>query len=356
MTHCFRRLNYHLETFAAIAVSCLISFVLFACVAPTSNNLTKPNIPENELVAIQLVRDGLAFAASGRLVDAEFKFRQALYIKPAANNVKLNLAVVLERQARFSEARQWYLDLMSEVKQDRLREIEFELALARMDLLNEETLQQGYTSIDSIISELLASNPDAEANVLIARATQLKAASLFAHGFEEEALCCFLLNYEILPQAPSAEALVQLLNSMNLEDHVVKFFMGERGAVLESSTAKTELLVARYLLGELKSKQDFDSELTVRGEGAPLERSVIQELLQEQELADETVEVDGASEDQVSVFADSRLTDPLSFSRQSIKWPAAFEIIVADRVSDNLEASTSEAWWKTWWNSLKSAW
>lgn len=89
----------------------LISILLFGCALPREERVNQSFVPDKELFAANLVKEGLNYYGRSRYVEAEMRFQQALYLFPNLDGVKQNLAVVLEDQGRFEEARDIYLEL-----------------------------------------------------------------------------------------------------------------------------------------------------------------------------------------------------------------------------------------------------
>lgn len=59
-----------------------------------------------------LVNVGIAYAKTGELESAEYHLTRALELEPANQDVRLNLALMFEREARFPEASEHYLKLV----------------------------------------------------------------------------------------------------------------------------------------------------------------------------------------------------------------------------------------------------
>lgn len=66
-------------------------------------------VPEKELALLSLLKQGKDFSSSGRHDLAEREFRKALKLAPENAKIYNDLGFVLQAQARFAEARRYYL-------------------------------------------------------------------------------------------------------------------------------------------------------------------------------------------------------------------------------------------------------
>ena len=83
-----------------------------ACALPPPARENQNFIPDEELLTVSLVQEGLFYFSRSRYFDAEVRFRQALEIFPGAENMSSNLAVVLEYQGQFDESEAIYRELL----------------------------------------------------------------------------------------------------------------------------------------------------------------------------------------------------------------------------------------------------
>lgn len=87
-------------------------FLLVSCAPPPPTRSAQTFVPDAELSAVKIAREGLALFSRSRYVDAELKFRQVMRLNPNAHNVKFNLAVTLERMGVYEEAAAIYGELL----------------------------------------------------------------------------------------------------------------------------------------------------------------------------------------------------------------------------------------------------
>ena len=98
--------HYMLAILAGLSALCLAS-----CALPRPDN-QQNFVPDRELVAVSLARQGLGEMGRSQFLEAELLFRQALYISPQARNIKLNLALALGQLGQTDEALAIYEDFL----------------------------------------------------------------------------------------------------------------------------------------------------------------------------------------------------------------------------------------------------
>lgn len=87
--------------------------LLVGCALPPPDTTRQNFVPENEVLALRLTREGISFIQDGRYLDGEVSLRKALYIIPNSEKIKLNLGVSFFMQERFDEALDIFEDLHS---------------------------------------------------------------------------------------------------------------------------------------------------------------------------------------------------------------------------------------------------
>lgn len=91
-----------------------VAFLLAGCALPVSEKNQQDFIPERDLTIVELASEGLSYYKRSRYVDAELYLRQALFLAPEAENIRFNLAVVLQKQGLYSEAQEIYDALLAQ--------------------------------------------------------------------------------------------------------------------------------------------------------------------------------------------------------------------------------------------------
>ena len=174
-----------------------LALTLVSCAAPAPEREPQTFVSDRELTAVSLVREGLDFYRRSRFVDAELKLRQAHYLFPEADNIKLNLAIVLTEQSQFDESKQIFAELL--VKDP--ISVDYNLGLAKVYFAAGE-YQSALDQYQK--SELLAvdANQMAKATTLARSA----AAVAFRIGEEELARCA---SEEAYDYAKSPEELAK---------------------------------------------------------------------------------------------------------------------------------------------------
>lgn len=92
----------------------LLLLGLAGCAAPGELRIPEEFIPARDLDVVSLTREALRDAGRGRYADAELQLLQARSLAPQNRKLRLNLAVVLERQGRYEEAETVFRDLLAE--------------------------------------------------------------------------------------------------------------------------------------------------------------------------------------------------------------------------------------------------
>ncbi len=169
---------------------------LLGCALPQEDRKNALSIPQSEISAISILREGLVFYRKSRFEEAELKFRQALYLAPDSVEIKANLASALRAQQLFDEA-------LEVLKQDNKK------AHNSSDSIKspEPDLNAQSTHNLTLASVLYASGKHREANQiwntelvrsldlrqfdLATRILQNLAAAAFIDGHEATALCAY---------------------------------------------------------------------------------------------------------------------------------------------------------------------
>ncbi|HMO02661.1 MAG TPA: SDR family NAD(P)-dependent oxidoreductase [Oligoflexia bacterium] len=160
---------------------------LIAC-APPSGKVFKSElmISSVEVKAAEFAEDARAYFNSGRLAEAEINLRKAIYLDPKAENLKLNLIILLEKQGQYGEARSLANQLYQKalLEEDKLRSLIWKKRLALIDLA-EGNYQKARFGFESIIAGYLEGNNFDGAAPVIRELANLD----FILGEERLALC-----------------------------------------------------------------------------------------------------------------------------------------------------------------------
>ena len=93
----------------------LLAGWLAACATPIPEGLDQGSfVPADEVLVVQLARQGMDAFNRSRFIDAELYFRQALFVRPELLNLRLNLAVTLSRSGLDEEALDIYGQLLEQ--------------------------------------------------------------------------------------------------------------------------------------------------------------------------------------------------------------------------------------------------
>ncbi len=202
---------------------CLLAglVLLMGCASPDVRRPQKL-VSDKELLAIALVREGSTNFAQSRFMDAEIKFRQALYLYPDAQNIQRDLAISLGKLGFLSEAEQLLARLPNEASQ-------ITLLKAAMYYENGE-LAKARAAYMQALGDLLTNNKTQQALDV----TRSLAVLEFLQGHEEEALCYSYSAFALANPGVSSPT------------------------VLDEGVRHAKLLLA---LGAVRSSQEFATKL-----------------------------------------------------------------------------------------------
>ncbi|RMG41894.1 MAG: hypothetical protein D6719_07540 [Candidatus Dadabacteria bacterium] len=165
-----------------------------------------PFVSKKEVLGVTLAREGLHYYSKGRYVDAELKFRQALYLFPEADNIRLNLAVVLDRVGQYQESISNYQKLLGHDPD----ELIFWAGLAHVYVSSGD-----YNRALKIYRQSLIKALDDKDFKRAASFSESLAALNFKLGFEEEARCYSELAYVLDSGQLQLENYLKLLVATN---------------------------------------------------------------------------------------------------------------------------------------------
>jgi tetratricopeptide (TPR) repeat protein len=100
-----------MQFFKTAFCAVLIPILCTGCFIAPPESTRQALVPEKEVDALRINNEGLRYLSGGRFVDAEFRFRQALWLQPNAERIFLNLAASLFMQERYDESLEIFKDL-----------------------------------------------------------------------------------------------------------------------------------------------------------------------------------------------------------------------------------------------------
>jgi len=172
--------NMLIRVFLFFVFSVVTSLGLASCSPAQTTFQPETFVPNKELLAVSLAREGLSNYQRNRFLDAEFRLRQALYLAPEAENILVSLAIVLETQERFSEASQIFEELLMEYPDS-----VYHLLGAGRSKYREGLYEEAKTYFLKAYENALEEND----NVQASRSARNLSLVSFITGLEMEALC-----------------------------------------------------------------------------------------------------------------------------------------------------------------------
>ncbi|MCB0339299.1 MAG: tetratricopeptide repeat protein, partial [Bdellovibrionales bacterium] len=367
----------------------LILLLLCACALPPKSDTANISVvPTRELQAVSLGTEGISFSKRGRLLEAEFRFRQALYLFPDAVNLKVNLGVVLEKQGRFEEALAIYQDL-SAAEPD---SINFKGSVAKL-YFQAGMFQRAREQFTSAINDGLAllDRPSVEVTSDLSRPTPPEirkqisrlARSLsvleFTLGNEQEALCYSLFASTLSSEPDEVARHAKLLNALNLSQQAIEAIESFKAshALRNNSEILFQLAVASAAQDKLTDAHEMSTlaleakkvDPNVKFEALLLQEITVdyaEEALIRKEIAKKSLKLDvdldevedeesEEDEESYSAIEDPRLSDPEIVDKLALYWPYEFEELFYAKYDDYLKKKeeldkAKEGFWS---NALK---
>lgn len=206
-----------------------------------------------------IVSEALGFANNGRLINAEARLRQALYLEPANDRIAFNLAVIINQTGQSEEARGIVESLL--IKEP--RNPTYLQAFA--DILESQgDHERAKTKLKESFSIFTSAGNAARAS-LVARSISNIA---FGMGNEQEALC---YSYEALSLSPTpaqVSAHARLLVGLNLFHEAIEFIRS-RKALASEPGAFHALAMALFAEGDFKGALEAEDNAAGRLGQAP---------------------------------------------------------------------------------------
>jgi Tfp pilus assembly protein PilF len=302
-----------------ILLVCLGALLLGGCALPRPDSQQR-FVPNRELLAVSLARQGLGEIGRSRFIEAELLLRQALYLFPDARNVKLNLALAISQLGQTEEARAIYEDFLKSAPAS----LDVHLALASLY----------HSSGDFAATEdfLLRALTLATAHGISDKAIVVKqslASLYFETGREEEALC---LSDEALAGQSDADRVfshLRLLVALGLYERADREVATYKAVFGDAPQGRHlfEQALAVYALGREHAAATLlasAAEGRARESGLGLEMDVLGWLLKPDAAADKTNEDfqrrfgAGQISSAFSLFMPPRLLNALSAKVQQL--------------------------------------
>jgi len=239
----------------------LICIVLGGCALPQPEREKQNFIPQEELTTVSLVREGIYYFGKSRFVDAEFKFRQALYLFPEADNIRMNLAVTLKNQGQFDKSEEIYVTLLEDDPDD----IKVLSGLAHLYYASGNFDEAERYFLRSFYLAAERKNLEAASRFLRSLAV-LK----FKLGFEERALCyseeAMMLKKDPTEVLRHAKLLVAASYFVDAEK-LIRNYVGEATSKSNSKIIH-ELAMASFGLEKFKETVELENLLDGRAGAA----------------------------------------------------------------------------------------
>lgn len=251
-------------------------------------------VTDRELTVVSLTREGLYFFSRSRFVDAEFKFRQALYLAPDASNIQVNLAITLKNQGVFLESRKIFETLLIEEPDS----AEYLSGLAHV------YFEEGdYPNSERLFKKVVEVSIDQSNLETAAKAARSLAVLYFKNGDEDQALCYSMLGMAFRNDPIEVYRHARLLNATGfpfVAKEVVSEFVG-RTKVKQNVELLYELGLSHFALDEFREADELlelASSLNKAALGLDAELALLRllttEILEENEI---DASVDGADSD-----------------------------------------------------------
>jgi Flp pilus assembly protein TadD len=259
----------------------LLSFIT-ACALPRES-VRSGFIEDKERYAVMKAREGLAYFARGRMADAEFALREALYLKPDAQNIRFNLATVLKASQQFDESQQILEQLIAKFPAD----LEYRETFARM-LFERGDLLESKRQFAAILDSATAKNDPARA----ARVSRTIAQLSFRVGDERTAVCASEEAYLWTRTEVEQMEHARLLMAANRTRALLQFAVssGSAGPILYYAQ------LAAYDVGDLKQAREFMLQQPMgqaSDQALRTQLAFLKLLVSEKEVAAETLEEKG---------------------------------------------------------------
>lgn len=279
----------------------LLSLLLAACALPVAEIDHQEFVPNRDLSAVSLAREGTAYYQKSRFVEAEFSFRKALYLYPNAKNVKANLASALRASGQYDEAE----DILIALNAGAPKSIEYLGSLARL------YVEKGdYAAARRYFTQAYEVALEKEDFASAARFARSLSVLAFRIGDEPAALCQSALASTLSADAENTARHARLLLASHQTDKaqaLTNSYLNQPG-VARDPAVQHELGMAQFAMANYKEAQDSERAVL---ETSDLDKSVQAEAELIMALSRRHLkEGEGAAVD--TSVANSKTADPLA--------------------------------------------
>ncbi len=288
-----------------VLVLSLILLLLFqGCALPRDVGSEQNFIERGDLRATNLGREGLNYYSRGRFQDAELRLRQALYLDPSADNLKLNLAATLQGVGLYAEAHQIFTELKAKYPDDpRIFSAEASL------YATERKYPEARRSYEQALTMYLASPTKGIEAAAMARSL---ANLMFRGGFEEDALCYSEQAVMLKLLADEVAKHGRLLIAMNEYDRAAAYvnaYMNDNDLRADPALNAT-LAVAAFGQGDLEQSAARATSVLTKENVSPDNLALMRLILKYAEPAARDTEEDDAATDEeaATVLSEETLT------------------------------------------------
>ncbi|RIL04556.1 MAG: hypothetical protein DCC75_12515 [Proteobacteria bacterium] len=188
--------------------------LICGCALPVDQSARPSFVPKEELLLVQLMREGMAYFNQSRFIDAELRFRQVLWLRPELENAQVNLARTLEAVGLAMESVKQYDQLIEKFPE----KIEYKLGRARA-LLVAGRRREALKAIEEVSIEYLSKNQDG----LAANTARSLSNLYFKYGSEEQAFCFSSQAFAIRADRGEAQAHGRIMIALGSFDRAEEF-------------------------------------------------------------------------------------------------------------------------------------
>jgi tetratricopeptide (TPR) repeat protein len=325
-----------------------IVLLFVACALPREEETLNLSIPNEEIAAINYIREGLVFFSKKRFVDAEFKFRQADSLLPNTDIIIQNLAATLREQGNYEAAEELLLELIA--KKTRR---EYSLSLASV------YSERGDTSAAiAIWQQILAQEYKSGRLNLMPSLLQNIASAEFSQGNEVTALCAYQERAQFFTDLSSQLQLARIYIGLGLaqtaQEYLTKLFKVNPNA---NNTEHWYLLsLAEFALGDYEDATNAWYQASAFADLRPdlklkldfLKKALLQvypeslQAVNKLKLASlQSEKVDKKVDPKVDLEREIKSYQSILYSADSIYMPARL-LLVLDQQFQNLKTAAQE--------------
>ncbi len=294
----------------------IAALALSGCALPPKDTQEQGFVPGEELDVVSLVRQGLSAYQKNRYVDAEFLFRQALYLSPKAANVKANLAAALRSTGQFDEAEDILISLNAAAPES----LDYLSGLGRLYVDRQEfaTARRYYSqAFDTALKK-----GDFDSASRFARNL---AAVAFRIGDESAALCQSQMALQLKPDADAYVRHARLLLGMNRAADARALLSGYLSASGSQSGPVVALALSELALGNndraLQLGRSVETSSDLPRDASEQLKKII--ALAKKNLGQSDPTADSKAERPSSELASQTRADrEIEATRSSLYWPS----------------------------------